>query len=137
MKKHFVTFLSPGTLFHETTEKPIESWDIIKACDMAHTIQERHGATPFAFFFTTRSRTEQDLDSRVTETGPTYYLGGEVLTLAQVKAKKDPKNDILIRNMEANKWKKVIINTNSWRVDQPLNENDVVLDWKPKRITTK
>ena len=31
MKKHFVTFLSPGTFVSETTTKPIASWSVEKA----------------------------------------------------------------------------------------------------------
>jgi hypothetical protein len=132
MRKHFVTFLSPGTFVNEESELPIDSWDVEKAQQMAHGITERHGATPFAFYFTTRSRSDQELDSREVERGINYFLGGEVLTLAQVKAQNDPKNSILISNMQNNGYKKVLVNRNSWKITVPFDSKDVILDWKPK-----
>lgn len=136
MKKHFVVFLSPGTFVHEMSEKPIDSWDVEKAKRMARSITERHGATPFAFYFTTRSRGEDDLDSKVTDTSVTYYLGGKVETLAEVKARATKDDRILISNMEINHYDRIITNTNSWKVTQPLNKNDVVLDWDVPKSKT-
>lgn len=130
MKQHFVIFQSPGTFVHEETEKPIDSWDVEKAKDMARKIKERHGATPFAFYFTTRSRTEKELDSKVTEKSCTYFLGGKVETLEEVKARNLPDEKILRRNMEANNIKKILVNTNSYKVTVPLEKDDVVLDWE-------
>jgi len=131
MKQHFVTFLSPGTFVHEETTKPIASWDVELAKQMAHKVKERHGATPFAFFFSTRARGIADLDSRVVKQSGRYFLGGKVETLAEVEARNDPKEEILRFNMRVNKWHRIVINTNSWRVTQPLEADDVVLDWTP------
>lgn len=127
MKKHFVTFYSPGTMVAETTIKEIESWDTDKAVEISKEIKERYGALPYGFNFTTRERTDKDLDSKVVKTSCTYYLGGEILTLEQLEARNDPTEDILRNNMRMNKWKRVIINTNSWKWTQPLKDNDVVL----------
>lgn len=132
MQKHFVTFESPGTFVHETTTKPIEKWDVTVASKMAHDVVERHNAIPFAFFFTTRSRTNKQLDSKIIKISPRYFLGGEVKTIEDIEAEHDPKNDILISNMRCNHWPKIVINTNSWRVVQPLLDGDTVLDWKRK-----
>jgi len=132
MKSEFVTFLSPGTFFHERTTKPIESWDVEKAKDMAREIKERHGATPFAFCFTTRAPADDELDSKETAKSCTYYLGGTIETLADVEARNDPKEEILRSNMRCNGWDRIITNTNSWKVTQPLNADDVVLDWDNK-----
>jgi hypothetical protein len=118
------------------SEKPIDSWDVEKAKRMARSITERHGATPFAFYFTTRSRGEDDLDSKVTDTSVTYYLGGKVETLAEVKARATKDDRILISNMEINHYDRIITNTNSWKVTQPLNKNDVVLDWDVPKSKT-
>jgi hypothetical protein len=130
MEKHFVRFYSPGTFFAEVTEKPIDSWDVEKAKEMARGITERYQATPYGFRFTTRTRGENDLDSEVTATSPMYYLGGKVETLEDVKRRNDPKESILRSNMECNGWDRIITNTNSWKWTQPLEPNDVVLDWK-------
>jgi hypothetical protein len=76
MEKHFVEFLSPGTFFAEITTVPIESWDTKKAQELAHGISERHSATPYGFRFITRSRGQDDLDSKVTARSGMYFLGG-------------------------------------------------------------
>jgi hypothetical protein len=129
MKEHFVTFYSPGTFVHETTEKSIDKWDIEEAKQMARKIKERHGATPYGFRFTTRSRGPMDLDSKVTKESPFYYLGGKIETLEEVKARATKDDSILISNMENNGYERIITNTNSWRWTAPLNPTDVVLDW--------
>jgi hypothetical protein len=129
IEKHFVTFLSPGTFFSEDTTKPISKWDVDIAKDMARKIKERYNATPYGFYFTTRSRGLKDLDSKVTATSPMYFLGGKVETLKQVKKRATSNDSILISNMECNGWKKIITNDNSWRVTQPFNSTDVVLEW--------
>lgn len=133
MKKHFVTFYSPGTFVSEETTKEIASWDVQAAMKMAHSITERHAATPYGFRFSTRSRGDGDLDSKVTERSPLYWLGGKVETLEEVEARNDPKEEILRSNMRGNGYKKIVVNDNSWRFTAPLNDGDVVLDWKPKK----
>jgi len=126
MKAHFVTFNSPGTLFSEQTEMLIDSWDVNAAVEMSKGITERYNAKPYAFFFTTRSRGERDLDSKEIKRSGQYFLGGRTLTLKEVKAEM-PDERILIGNMEGNKWKKVVISENGWRSCHPLMDGDVVL----------
>lgn len=126
---HFVTFLSPGTFVHEESTKPISAWDTDKACTMARTIKERYGATPFAFYFTTRGRKTDELDSREVKRSGRYFLGGKIETLEQVKKRADPNERILLSNMEWNGWHRIITNTNSWKITQPLEADDIVLDW--------
>jgi hypothetical protein len=133
MKQHFVTFLSPGTFFSEESTEPIESWSVNQAKEMARDIKERYGATPFAFYFTTRARADNELDSKQVERSGKYYLGGKVETLAEVEARNDPSEDILLSNMRGNRWDRIITNTNSWKVTQPLLAEDVVLDWENEK----
>jgi len=128
MEKHFVTFLSPGSFVSEETTKPIESWNIDTAIEMSKNIKERYGALPYGFRFSTRAREDYELDSKETERSGMYYLGGEVLTLEEVKAKNDPDDRILISNMECNDWDRIIVNTNSYKVTQPLESEDIVLN---------
>jgi hypothetical protein len=128
MKKHFVTFLSPGSFVHEETTIAIDSWDVEKAKELAHGIRERYGATPFAFVFTTRSRKAVELDSKEVKRSGRHYLGGRVMTLEEVK-REMPDAKTLISNMEWNDYARVIVNDNSWRTIQPLDEDDVVLAW--------
>ena len=128
MKKHFVHFQSPGTLFSEETRKEIDSWDVDKAVKMSKEITERYNATPYGFYFTIRERKENELDSKEIKRSQHYFLGGEILTLDQVKEKNDPNDRILISNMECNNYDRVIVNQNSWKCTLPLSENDVVLN---------
>jgi hypothetical protein len=127
VEKHFVTFESPGTLFPEYTTRKIESWDIDKAVEMSRSIAERHGAVPYGFQFSTRSRKEDELDSSVSAKSNMYYLGGRIMTLAEVKDEM-PSEEILISNMEGNDWNKIIVNHNSWRIVRPFKENDILLE---------
>lgn len=126
---HFVTFFSPGTMFAEDTTKPIPAWNVDTAKAMARDIKERHGAVPYGFRFTTRSRSDEDLDSTVTAKSPMYYLGGTIETLTEVKARATEKDRILIANMEGNHYDRIITNDNSWRWTQPLLPTDIVLEW--------
>jgi hypothetical protein len=103
-------------------------WSVDLAILMSKKIVERHGAVPYGFQFTTRERTEKDFDSREVAKSPFYYLGGEVFTLAQLKASGYSGNGILISNMECNHYDKVVINTNSYEWTAPLGKNDIVLD---------
>lgn len=131
MKKHFVIFYSPGTFVSETTEREIDSWDVEQAMDVARTIKERHGATPYGFCFITRSRADDELDSKVTERSNMYFLGGTVRHLDFIILENKPDEQILISNMRNNGWDRVIENCNSYKITQPLKKDDVVLEWTP------
>ena len=119
MKKHFVTFFSPGTFVSESTKLEIPEWDTQMAVAMSSDIEERHGAVPYGFRFSTQSRGPEDLDSEQSATSNMYYLGGDVLTLAQVKERNDPADSTLIWNMETNGYDRVVVNTNSWKATMP------------------
>ncbi len=137
MKRNFVEFYSPGTLVSEVTRRPIESWDVGLAQEMAHEIVERHGATPFAFRFITRGRSSRDLDSRDIDKSRTYFLGGKIETLEEVEERNDPDEKILRHNMRGNGYDKILVNTNSWKATQPFEKDDVVLDWTPQTKDTQ
>jgi len=130
MKQHFVTFYSPGTFVDEETTKPIKSWHIQTAAKMARSITERYGARPHSFQFSTRERNDADLDSKQTAESGRYYLGGRIETIDDVRARNDPKDRILLLNMESNKWDRIIVNDNSWRSTKPLMPTDTILDVK-------
>lgn len=127
MKKHFVTFYSPGTFVNEETTKPIKKWDVEKAKEMSLAIKERYSAIPFGFAFSTRERKPDELDSHVIKRSKMYFLGGKVETLKEVKARRTKKDDILISNMEGNGWDRIITNTNSWKVVLPFERGDTIV----------
>jgi len=133
MKKYFVTFYSPGTLFSESSTEEIHAWDCVCASEMAHGIAERCGATPYGFRFTTRERGPSDFDSKETKRSGMYFLGGKIETIDEIRQRNDPDEKILLSNMEGNGFDKIIVNTNSWKITLPFEEDDVLLDWKPKK----
>jgi len=126
--KHFVTFYSPGTFVSETDTKPVDSWDVQQAIEMAKSVHQRYGATPYGFSFSTRHRGPDDLDSKEVARSNFYWLGGKIETLEETKARNDPNDRILISNMEINGWDKCVVNTNSWKFTRYLDPTDVILD---------
>lgn len=130
MEKHFVTFFNPGTFVPETTTKPIEKWDADKAVEMARGIVERYNAKPYGFQFSTRGRSDKDLDSKVIKSSGIYYLGGRIETKSEVFARNDPKEDILRSNMDCNGIDKLIVNNNSWLFMGAFKDGDTLLDVK-------
>lgn len=129
MQKHFVTFLSPGTLFAENSSLPIDSWDVEKAQQMADEVKERYGAVPYCFYFTTRTRGNNDLDSHEIKRSCNYYLPHcRVDTLEEVKLRNDPKDHALVANMESNGYKNVVTTTLGWKWTQPFGKKDVLLE---------
>lgn len=137
MRKHFVTFVSPGTMFSEETRQPISAWNPKIAAEMARGITERHGAKPYGFRFSTclahepvpdgEGGTLEVLSRKVAESG-IYFLGGELRTIDHVRKVANPKEEILLSNMEANNWAIIIENTNSYKSTHPFNEEDFVID---------
>lgn len=127
VKKHYVTFYSPGTFVAEESTREIDSWDVAKARAMADSIVERYGAQPYGFQFSTRARGANDFDPKEVARSPMHYVHCKVETLAEIEARNDPKEDILRSNMRANGWKKIVVTTRGWRWTQPLKDGDVVL----------
>lgn len=136
MRKHYVTFLSPGTLFNETTMKPIDAWNPAIATAMAETILERYNAKPYAFVFSTvisappvvvEGETLVVKEKQIAESGR-FFLGGKVESFDDVDLRAAPNESILRSNMRGNGYWYVITNTNSFKSTQPFDETDVVVD---------
>jgi len=127
MEKHFVQFFSPGTFVSEQSEFEVSTFDKVQAVEKAREIVERHGARPYGFRFVTKTRGEDDLDSHVSYYSGMHYLGGSIYSLAEIKARNDPKDSILISNMEMNGIARVIENNNSWRFTGEFKDGDQLL----------
>ena len=110
-----VTFYSPGTLVCENTVLETDLTDPLQIAQLARGITERHGATPHSF--------------RIDNEDKLYWLGGDILTLADVPD--TPENKTLRWNMIHNDFDRIIINSNSWKFTSPFYPNDVLLEWKP------
>ena len=128
IQKHYVHFESPGTFIAETNTKEIPSWDVDLAVAMSSDIQQRHGARPYGFYFTTRARADDELDSKQVARSGKYYLGGKVETREEVEARNDPNEDILRFNIRANDVKRIWTSTNGYRWTQILEDEDTVIE---------
>jgi hypothetical protein len=128
LKRHFVTFYSPGTFVAETSEKPIDKWDVKTAVEMARSITERYGATPYGFRFSTRERKPDELDSKVAKSSGMYFINCKVLTVEDIVNQRNPKNEILIGNMRHNGWDRVVQTKKGWVFTLPLGKDDIVLE---------
>jgi hypothetical protein len=126
IQKHFVIFFSPGIFFSEQSSKPIASWDVDKAVKMSQAIIERYNSRPYGFQFATRARTADDLDSKEIKRSGTYFLGGRVMTLTDVK-REMPEASILISNMKNNGYDKVVVSRSPWQSIHPLEKGDTVI----------
>lgn len=127
MQQHYVTFDSPGTFFSESSSKEIDSWDVNKAVEMSKSIEERYGARPYAFYFTTRARKDDELDARQIARSANYFLGGKISTIEEVFARNDPKEDILRSNMKNNNYDKIHETTSGWKSIHPFGKDDIHL----------
>lgn len=136
-QENTVTFYSPGTLFSEQTTKPIAEWDTRVAVGMAEKIEERHGARPFGFRFSTFTVSdpvpdgrggELDVEPRLEKDSGMHFLGGTVRTYAEVLAGNDPKEEILRDNVRNNRWPAVVENRNSYLSTHPFDGDNVIVD---------
>lgn len=134
LRKHFVTFLSPGTFVSEASTQPIERHDPKLAVEMAERVVERYGAKPYGFRFETRLVAEiPDGEggtlkaSKDVGVSGIYFLGGTLVTYDEVRLRNDPNERILRENMRGNEMWIVVVNTNSYRATLPFNEEDVLV----------
>ncbi len=137
MRKHTVTFFSPGTFISESSSYPIDEWDLAKAVKMSKEVSERYNAKPYGFRFNTMlvhdpiqdgEGGELKVEPKVVKSSGTYFLGGKLETFDQVEARNDSKESILRSNMENNDMWIVCVNTNSYRSTMPFEENDKIVD---------
>lgn len=132
MQRHYVTFLSPGTFVSESTTREIDCWDTKTAFEMSKSVFERYEATPYAFYFFTKERKEDDFEPKIIKESNRYFIGGKhgrFLTLEEIKAKNDLDDSILIGNMITNKYERVYETTEGWKFTVPVKPDDVLLDF--------
>lgn len=136
-RKHYVTFMSPGTFFSESSSKEISEWNPAEAVKLGQGISERYGAKPYGFYFETFITRDpvDDGEGGTLEIKPksvassgVYYLSGKLETYDQVVDRDDPKEEILRSNMRMNRYAMLVTNTNSFRSTMPFNEKDFVVD---------
>lgn len=137
--KHFVEFFSPGTFVSESSQLPIDDWDIKKAIELSKEITERYNATPYGFVFRTYRVSDPiddgqggtlTIEKKELKKSGLYYITGKVLTYDQLSVSKSKDIEILVSNMRCNLWPAVVENTNSWRFTGQFDENDCVVDYE-------
>jgi hypothetical protein len=137
MRKHKVTFYSPGTLFSESSTFDIESWDTAKAVEMSEKITERYNAKPYGFVFRTLIVADDVSDGeggtlhvepKEVESSGIHFLGGRLETYDDVIKRNDDKESILRSNMRNNESWIIIINDNSFRSTLPFSEEDCIVN---------
>lgn len=143
MRKHRVTFYSPGTFVSESSSFDIDSWDTAKAVEMSEKITERYNAKPYGFVFSTYL-THDDVpdgeggvlrvEPKTIKKSGIHFLGGRLETYTEVVNRNDPKEDILRSNMRGNEQWIVCINTNSFRSTMPFDEEDCIVDAQGKIV---
>ena len=136
--KHYVTFVSPGTFFSETSRRPIAACDIKTACKMAKSVEERYGATPYGFYFTTfvtaapvqiGGKTFKTEEKKQAESGM-HFITGTLRRYNQTTF--GPDEEILKSNVESNGYWVLVENRNSYRCVQPFDESALLIDWDGK-----
>lgn len=130
MRKHFVTFYSPGTFVAEDSTREIDAWDWQKAIQMSGDIQERYGATPYGFRFRTMLCAEPVPDGeggvltvqpKEVESSGVYFIEAEIRYYDDVIGERDR---ICKSNMLCNNWPFIATTTNGWGWTQPFGPND-------------
>ena len=128
LSKHYVTFYSPGTFVAETTSTEIDEWNTDLALEMMDDIVERYGARPYGFRFTTRGRSDDELDSKQIDSSGMYYVNCNIETIDEVCDRADPHEEILLSNMEINDWNIIVSPKEGYKWTQPLLDGDCVLN---------
>jgi len=136
-EKHFAVFYSPGTFFAETSNRPIDSWDIGKAVAMSKEITERHNAKPYGFRFETYvypqmpplsdGEREFKVEGQLLRRSGLHFLGGTVWTYHQVRQRDDPNDSILLSNMLSH-CPIMVENRNSYLSTHAFESGDCIVD---------
>lgn len=135
-REEFVVFESPGTLFSESTSKPIARRDPALALRMSAEIVERYNARPYAFRFETRITADPVPDGeggtlrvepRTVDHSGRYFIGGRVETFNEVEARADASESILLGNMRCNRMWFIWRSTSGYRSTMEFAERDVMI----------
>lgn len=139
MHTHYVTFMSPGTFVSEETSKEIYAWSTVEAAKMAKDIDERHGARPYGFKFSTRITHDPvpdgeggmlDVQSKLVKKSGVYYINGSLIRFDDV-----PEDQSIMRdNMRFNDYPLTVETRNSYRHTGYFSEKDIIVDASGKII---
>jgi hypothetical protein len=137
VKKIYAVFYSPGTFVSESSEREVSNADPAEAVRIAGGIKERYNAMPFGFRFETRL-VAGDIDDglggklkvqpRTLETSGMHYINGTPETLDQVRERADPRESILLSNMEGNSMPIVVSGCSPYKWTHEFTADSVVVN---------
>jgi len=122
-----VTFYTPGSFMPNESSKVVETHDPTEIAGMA----PKHAFCFTIEDFVEKTTTVDGEDFKKTEqvgaTSGRFYLGGDVYTVAELKAKfgDDSRHQTLISNIEGSYPKAIQCRTGNW---QPFSDDDTYLD---------
>jgi len=118
--QHYIEWMYPGIISTDTSSEKIDHRDPQRVDKMKERV--------FAFRFFDRTVVDgEELLGKDKNPSGIYYLGGSVMTLAEVKDKygDDPDKRILISNMENNGYDRIVMT--KFGQSMPLNDQDRVI----------
>lgn len=138
MRKHYVTFLCPGTFMSEQRTEPIDAWSLHEAAARSSRVVERWGATPYAFFFITRLEAASVPDGeggmlrvmgREVERSAMHHMHATVRSIDELQADRSGRDlTVLLSNMRGNGWPLVAESIGRYRHFAPYERADVCVD---------
>ena len=132
VSQDFVTFYSLGHLFPHKVTMTIDCWNVDLALEMLPTLAEKQRARIYGFYFSTRRRGPEELDSSIVSESAIYYLNGTIRTLEELERRNDPSAAILRENMRRNGYTKIVESKiGGYQRTSFLEKDDVVLETPP------
>ncbi len=121
--KQMVEYVYPGIIVSESSSKQMSQRDPREAVIMAP-----ESSYAFRFYEVTKAL-DLGADFKVTPVARNHsawhYIDGQIFTVADVEARQDPSDEILISNMKCNGYDRVVkCRTGNW---VPMSEGDVVV----------
>lgn len=135
-KQIFARYFSPGTLFSEVSDRPLETGTVEEAVAGAKKIVERYSARPYGFDLITMIVAEpiDDGHGGTMEVQPKqvarkgrFFLGGKLIRYEEA-VKREGSGSIMCSNMHCNNDPIAIEILNGYRNTQIFNEEDVIVD---------
>ena len=139
MKPHrqiFAHFFSPGTLFAETTLRPLETGTLEEAVTVAKSITERYNARPYGFDLVTMLVAEpvddgeggkMEVPPKEVERTGRHFLGGDIV-LYEEAVSEAGEGSIWATNMRGNRDPICVVITNGFKSTQVFREKDCIVD---------
>jgi len=146
-RQKFVVFFSPGTLFPEVSQMPVEMGTIEEAIQLSKGVIERHDATPYAFEFVTRIIADPIDDGeggklKVTpkevERSARHFIDGEVLLYENIVGEEeDGESSIAARNMKNSDSPIVVRCSSPFKTTSSFEKDHVVVSSKTMEISIR